>query len=181
MAGVIGVSPVGRASNLPIRGTCLTAQYRVHHPRDHPLPLLEHVPVGVRGQGDGAVPEQVRDVLQCDAFGLPSTLVEPAQPWRRGQSPITACRRPAPRPKTPARMPSIPRGIPIHVGEARATRKVDGSGRTNRRLGQRSPGIERDIRTPSRGRRDEDREQAEEDRHPEEPPDQSIGSWCGSA
>ena len=48
------------------------AQHRVHRPRHLPLALLQHVAVGVRGQRDGAVPEQVLDVLEGHALGQPA-------------------------------------------------------------------------------------------------------------
>ena len=62
----------------------LPAQHRVHPPRDRPLPLLEHVPVGVRGQHDGRVAEQLFDVLEREALrkreggGRMTEVMEPA-------------------------------------------------------------------------------------------------------
>ncbi len=41
----------------------------IHAPSNLLLPLLENVPVGVRGEHDRAVPEQVLDVLECEALG----------------------------------------------------------------------------------------------------------------
>lgn len=47
----------------PREGCVLAPQHRIYPHRHLPLPLLQDVPVGVRGQHDRAVPEEVVDTL----------------------------------------------------------------------------------------------------------------------
>jgi len=44
------------------------AEHGVHPPRHLLLPLLQDVPIGVRREHDGAVPQQVLDVLKGEAL-----------------------------------------------------------------------------------------------------------------